>query len=174
MKTIKIIMAIIAMAAATAANAQDEDFRLKWAENDGTEWNIKDLGKEKYCTLVSEVEDADYKVYVYAKLVVLPPDPTTMLFISDIDCEGVLSVFATIGEEKYIISDVKSKYADYAANPNMIGKDIAGIDRATILMFEDERVSKALRTAKKIKLFIKTSSQYKYLTFNFTTSHPME
>lgn len=167
-----IIMSIGIAAAAMTASAQNDEFRLKWAENDGWEWKITNLGGEKLCSLVSFDAIEEYTEPVYTKIVAMPPDNTIMLFVSNLDCEGVKSLLIYIDGKAYSVRDLKSKYADYSVHPNMIGKDIAGVNKATIIMFEDARVSEALRSTMGIQINIQAPDGW--LRFNFSVSHPME
>lgn len=98
MKTIKIIMAIIAMAAATAANAQVDDLPkdyLDFISIQNTEWNTMSFDdSDKISFLLSSNKYHSS----FAKIVVVSGDNSTMVMISDINCEYIASLNLKIGD----------------------------------------------------------------------------
>lgn len=101
MKAIKIIMAIIAMAAATAANAQDASVIQDAVNYTGKEWCIIPMDEdynEKIYSILSEKDGGSF-----AKIIVPEYDDekTTTLIVANANVEDAETLTITIGDEEY-------------------------------------------------------------------------
>lgn len=166
-----IIMSIGIAAAAMTASAQDEDFRLKWAENDGKSWKCVSEGGSKLCSLVS---DNGYADSVYAKLCVMNNQREVMLFLSNIDNSEVVGcLLDTDTKSKDFFVDKGNmfvKYADFKGEQNAMHGIIGNaVDKATCIILKD--CAGTISVAKLIKIRLYFGDEL--FEFRFSPAKPI-
>lgn len=157
------------MAAATAANAQD--FRLKWAENDGKSWKCVSEGGSKLCSFVS---DNGYADSVYAKLCVMSNQREAMLFLSNIDNSEVVGcLLDTDTKSKDFFVDKGNmfvKYADFKGEQNAMHGIIGNaVDKATCIILKD--CAGTISVAKRISIKMHVGDDF--FEFKFSPAKPI-
>lgn len=93
-----------------ATSSKFEDFRLKWAENDGTIWNYKNLDGEDIFTLVSlnnyNVNDT---TACFAKAMVCPTEKELFLFVSNVNLRNAGNINISANHKTLELSAFESE-----------------------------------------------------------------
>lgn len=158
-----------------ATMSKFEEFRLKWAGNNGKEWNKMDMEGETLCFLISKNHYDKDTAAVFAKIFVgiFEPKPQMLLFISNINCETVKNVVISM-DNKNFPTDVQSKYLDLSSLPPTSGmKMVVGeaVDKCTGINIDPELIGE-LKKAHIITVEIPINGEK--FKFEFETANTIE
>ena len=165
--------------ATDATTSEFEEFRLKWAGNNGQVWNSLVFDDEMVCSVVSKNRYDKDTAAVFAKLIVglFKPEAGVMLFLSNINCEDATYMTVTIDDSFKFPFDIQAKYGDFSTAPsNSTVKQLVGdaVDKFSMVMPKQnvQTLITKLKTAKKISIEIPIKGEV--FKFEFETANTIE